>query len=113
VNCLKEPERSDDVRLDEVFGAVDGSVYVALGSEVDNGLGLVFAQQLIKESAISNVAQHEMMPVWRIQTRKILKIAGVCQSVQIDSGIAALVDPAQYEIASDEAGSSSDKNVHS
>jgi hypothetical protein len=110
-NCFKEPERSDDVRLDEVFGAVDRPVYVAFSREIDYGSWLVFAQQLIKKLAVTNVTLNEVMPARVMQTRKILQIPGVGESVEIDNFIVALIRPIQYEIAADETGPSGDKNI--
>ena len=42
---LQQPEGAHDVGLDEVFRAVDGAVNVRLCCKIDNGAGLVLAEQ--------------------------------------------------------------------
>ena len=49
-------EGADDVGLNEVARAVDGTINVAFGGEVDHGAWLVLCQQAGPQGAVTNVA---------------------------------------------------------
>src|SRR5450755_1796857 len=52
---------SVDIGADEIFRAANGTVYVALRSEMHNGCGPVCFQESSNQSAIANVAVNKLV----------------------------------------------------
>jgi hypothetical protein len=82
---------------------VDGSVYVALGREIDHGSRAPLTQQTIKQIAITNVTLREMVSATALQTGKIFQIPSVGQSVQDDECFITQCIPLQSKVAANEA----------
>ena len=55
-HLFKQVEGADDVGLDEVARAVNGTIDVAFGGKVDDGTGLMLGQQAGQQGAVTNVA---------------------------------------------------------
>jgi hypothetical protein len=109
---LQQREGAFDVRLDEGTRAVDASVDVALGGEVQHGARAVLGQQAVDERAITDVAVHEDMPCVALQRGQVAQVAGVGEGVEIDDGLVALRQPVEDEVAADEAGASGHEEGH-
>ena len=56
-------EGADDVGLDEVFRAVDRSIDVAFGGEIDHGADATLFEQLQHEFVVADVAMYEVVTV--------------------------------------------------
>ena len=109
---LQQAEGAHDVGLDEVTGAVDGAVDVALGREVDHGAGLVLGQQAADQGGIANVALHKDVAFVALQAGQCLGVAGVGEFVEVDNGLVAACEPVKDKVSADEAGTAGDKNGH-
>ncbi len=101
---LQEPERADDVRVDEVGRAVDRAVDVALGSEVDDGPDTVVGQQPLDECSIGDVAARERVPRILHEGVEIADVAGVGELVEIDHALLRGGEPVEHEVGADESG---------
>ncbi len=101
---VEQPERRDDVGLDERGGAVDRPVDVRLGGEVDDRARPVLAQQRGHERGVADVAAHEDMPAVLRERREVAEVACVREQVEIDDGLAGRGKPIEHEVGADEAG---------
>ncbi len=109
---LQQIEGADDVGLDEVAGAVDGSVDVALGGEVHHRAGLVFGQQAFDQSAVADVALHKGVVGVVLEAGQGFKVACVGEFVEVDDGLIRLGQPVEDKVGADEAGCAGDENGH-
>ncbi|MCY1367524.1 hypothetical protein D9M69_544650 [compost metagenome] len=100
---LQQVEGPDHVGLDELAGAMNGPVHVALGGEIHHGAGSMVFQQLVNQCPVANIALHEHMPCVALQGLEIFGVAGIGQLVQIDHGLATLAQPVNHKVRSDEA----------
>ncbi len=85
---MQQAEGSDDVGEDELFGAGDGAVDVALGGKVYQGIGLVGPQQRLDEGGVFDAALHEDVSGVILDRGKIAEIAGVGELVEVDDAVA-------------------------
>ncbi len=108
---FEQAEGAQDVGLDEVLGAVDGSVHVALGREVDHGPRTVLGQQTVDQVTVTQVALHEDVPRITLETGKVLEVARIGELVEVDYGLVVGGEPVEYEVAADETGAAGDENI--
>lgn len=101
---FEQAEGAQDVGLDEVLGAVDGSVHVALGREVDHGPRAVLIQHAIHQGAIAEVALHEDMTQVALQAGEVFQVASVGKFVDIDDRFIGQDAPIDHKVGADEAG---------
>jgi len=85
---------------------------MALGGEVDDGAGLMRAQQLRHLVTVTDVAWHQGVAGVVLQALQVLNIAGVGEFVQGDDGLIALSQPVKHEVGADEAGAAGDEDGH-
>ncbi len=104
---LQQPEGADDIGLNKVFRTVNGTIHVRFGGEIDDGANRVFAQQVIDQFGIANVAFNEDMSRVRGDGLQVLPVPRVGQFVQIDDGFVSLPNPIDDEIGPNEASSAS------
>jgi hypothetical protein len=78
---LQQARGAYHIGLDEVFGAVDGAVHMALSRKVDHRTGLVLRQQLRQQGCIANVALHKDMARIALEGFQIGQIASVGEFV--------------------------------
>ena len=107
---FEQAEGADHVGLDEVLGAMDGAVHMALGREVDHGARPVLGQQAGQDFAIADVGLHEDMARIALQALQALEVARVGELVHVEHRLIAGSQPVQHEIGADEAGAACDKN---
>ena len=107
---LQEPERAHDVRIDEVAGAVDRAVHVALGGEVDDRPNLVLGQEPFDEAAVGDVAADEDVPRVVGQAVEIADVARVGELVEVHDPLTGGGEPVDHEVGADEAGAAGDEN---
>ena len=107
---FEQVEGADHVGLDEIFGAVDRSVHMAFGGEVDHGARPVLRQQPLHQRTVADVALHEDVTGVAAQAGQILGIAGVGELVEIDHRLLRLLHPVQHEICTNEACGASYQN---
>ena len=107
---FEQAEGADDVGLNEVFGAMNGAVHMALGGEVDDRAGPVLGQQPGHQRTVADVALHEHMACIALQAGQVFQVARVGEFVEIDDGFGRLGKPVEHEVAADEAGAASDEN---
>jgi len=58
-HCFEQAEGADDVGLDEVFRTLDAAVDVRFGSEIDDGVRVVFGEQPGNAVEVADVALDE------------------------------------------------------
>ena len=61
-NGFEEAESSDQVRLNELAGAVDRAVHMTFGGEVYDRRRAMLREQLRHQGRIADVAPHENVP---------------------------------------------------
>ena len=107
---LQKPEGAQHVGLDEVFGAVDGAVYVRFGRKVDHGARLVLGQQAGYQGGVANVAWHEDVARIALQAGQVVQVACVGEFVEVEHRLVAGGKPVKNKIGANEAGAAGDKN---
>ena len=101
---LQEPERADDVGLNEVFRAVDGAVDMAFCGEMHDRPDRMLAEQRGDQIAVADVATHEDLAAVARDRLQILEVARVGEHVEIDDRLVAGGEPVEDEITADKAG---------
>lgn len=81
---MEEVVGADDVGLDELAGAVDGAVDVALGGEVHDCVGAVLVEDGLKGGGIAEVDLLKMIVRVPGQIRQGLGITGVSELVEVN-----------------------------
>src|SRR3989338_10006704 len=94
---------ANDVGLDEIFGAVDGTIHMALRREVEDGTRSMLRQQLGDQLCIANIAAHKKVARIILQRCEIFEIPRVSKLVEADDRFVMFGQPIQYEICADKA----------
>ena len=84
---LEEGEGPQNVGPDELFGAPNGAVHMALGGEVDDGVHLFLPEDLLHQGGVSDVPPKEPVPSGPVpfgQPLQVLGVPRVGQLVQVD-----------------------------
>ena len=85
---FQQRERAVQVRADDRLRREDAAVHVRLRGEMDDGVGAERLEHVLDHRFIADVALHESIPRIFSDGSQIVRIAGVCQLVQIkDVGI--------------------------
>jgi len=105
-------EGTDDVGLDEVAGAVNGAVDVALGRKIDHGARLVLEQQGGHQRRVAKIAFYKDMAIVTVQRGQVLQIAGVGEFVEVDDQLIRLGQPVEHKIAANKTGAAGDEDTH-
>ena len=85
---FQQAEGADDVGLDEVFRAVDRTIDMAFGGEIEHRARLVFGQQIRHQRAVAYVAVHEHVPLITGQRRQVFAVARIGQRIEVDDRFA-------------------------
>ncbi len=89
-------------------GAVDGTVDMALGREIDHRARTVCGEQIAHRGGIADVARARRCSRGSSFERgKVFQVARIGQLVQIDHGLVALRQPIQHEVRTDETRTAS------
>ncbi len=78
---VEEAEGSDDVGEDELFGTGDGTVDVAFGGEVHDGIGMMKLKERSHELRVFDAALHEDVRGIVFDGSKVAEISGVGELV--------------------------------
>ena len=81
---------------------------MAFGGKVNNGSGLMLAQQCTHQLCIADIAAPEQVTRVPFERREIGGIARIGQQVQIDDRRTGSLNPAQNEIRADKTGPTRD-----
>src|ERR1700693_130005 len=100
---FEQAECAVDVGADEIIGAVDGAVDVALGGEVNDGARLFAPQQVAQEIPIDDVALLEAIARVGFDGTQVVEIARVCQLVEIQDARRFGGNPLENEVRAYEA----------
>ena len=95
---FEQVECAVDVGANEIIGAVDGAVDVALGGEVNDGTRLFAPQQVAQEIAIDDVALLEAIARMGLDRTQVVEIARVCQLVEIQDARRFRGNPLENEV---------------
>jgi hypothetical protein len=101
---LQQAEGADDIRLDEVFRAVDAAVDVALGGKIDDGARAVLVQQPGYQRGIADISLDEDVTRIAAQAGQVLEVAGIGQLVEVEHRFRGAGEPVQHKITADESG---------
>ena len=107
---LEQAECAVDVGADEIIGAVDGAIDVALGGEVNDGARLFAPQQVAQEIAIDDVALLEAIARVGLDGMQVVEIARVCQLVEIHDARRFRGNPLENEVRANEARATGDED---
>src|SRR5208282_1130081 len=107
---FKQVECAVHVCADEIVGAVDGAIDVALGGEMNDGAGLFAPQQVEQKIAIDNVALLEAIARMGFDGAQVVEIACVSQLVEIQDAGRFRGNPLEDKVRANEASATSDKN---
>ena len=106
---LQQNVRADDVSVDEGMRAVNGSIDVRLGSEVDHGGWLMRSEHARHRDAIGDVAVHEDHARILQRPFEIEQVTRVGELVDDDEPLRAVLERMADEIRADEAGATRDE----
>ena len=111
--CFKNPIGADDVCLDEIGRAIDGTVDVGLRRQVYDGVDSLLAEKTGDRRLVSNVEFLE--PVVRMIDDRLQRgrIAGLGELVDVDDPPAPIADEIAAHSRANEAGTARDKNPQS
>src|SRR4029450_2759106 len=107
--CVEQPERADDIGLDERRWPVDRTVHMALGGEVHDRLDPLARKQLRDSLLIANVGLDETIVGLPLDFAQAVEVAGVGQLVDIDDMKTASHEAPDHRTA-DEARPAGDQN---
>ena len=106
--CFEQREGTDDVGLDEGLRAIDRSIDVRLGRQVDDGVGPRIGEDPDHGAGVRDVGAHEGHARILQRLFQIEQAAGVCQLVDDDKATRCFGERVRDEIGADEAGSACD-----
>ena len=95
---LQQMKGANNVGLNEVFGPVNGTVYMRFSRKVDHGAWLMRSKQLRKQSRVTDVTFNKHMAVVAAQSRQIFKVACVGQFVEVNDRLCRLGKPVEHKI---------------
>ena len=109
---FQQREGADQIGLDEGRWAGDGSVHMAFGGEVGDGVDGVLAQQPIHQWPVADVALNEGMPGGIGQLAQVVQRTGIGQQVKgDDAGVRLGRQQVADEIAADETSAAGHQYV--
>ncbi len=111
-HAFEQVEGADDVGLDEFTRAVNRTIDMALGGEVDDGARFGIRQQVGDEIAITDVAADELVTRITFEFLEVLEIAGVSEQVEVNDKLIGLLQPIEHEVGTNEAGGASNEDGH-
>src|ERR1700722_6363425 len=100
---FKQREGSVDVRADEIVGAVNRSVDVALSCEMNDGARLFASEQSGEGFAVQNMAALETVVRVSFDCVQVVEIAGVSELVEIDDARVLGGNPLEDKVGADKA----------
>ena len=104
--------RADDVRLKELFGAVDRSVDMAFGGEVHHGVRLVIDERCFHRSCVTDIDLEMAVALVVCNLGNAALGCGVGHLVDIDDLVVGVVDQVTNNRRPDEAAAAGDENAH-
>ena len=96
----------------EFAWAVDTSVDVAFGSEVDLGARALFCQHAADKCAVTDIAAHGRASRVSVDRARVVRAADAGRRVQIADRLITLGQPVGHEGAAVEAAATSDRDRH-
>jgi len=103
---------ADDIGLDKVTGAADGSVDMALGGEVDDAVDLILFQQFGYQGLVTDISAHKMIAALIGQSLQVVGGACIGEFVEVNNlYIAVIGEHIAYVVAADKACATGDKNI--
>ena len=109
---MKQVKGANDIRLDELAVAVDGTVDMALSGKVHDRVGLVFCKDRVECSRIAEVDLLEAIVRVVGEIGEGLGITRIGEFIEVDDRFAFFLNKKANEIGSDKAGTSGDENFH-
>ena len=104
---------AQDIGLDERRGAVDRAVDVALGGEMQHGVGLDLVEDLVDRGAVADVDLEMGVPVAGARLGQRLQIAGVGELVDVGDMPVGVADDVADDRRADEPRAAGDQELHS
>lgn len=106
---LKQRQSAHHVGAGECERVLDGTVYMAFGSQVDNAVDPLFLHQTVEGVEITDVHLHEPVVGAVLYVLQVGQIAGVGQLVKVDDAIIRiLVYEQAHDVAAYESGTAGD-----
>jgi hypothetical protein len=99
---LQQLKRPLDVGANELSGAENGAVHMALRGKMHNCSGALLLQQAANQCAVHDVAANEAVAAVLLHRSQVLQVSGVGQLVQNGHRRPLLGQPLQHEIGTDE-----------
>ena len=110
---MKEGVRTDDIGLDELARAVDGTVHMGFGGEVHHVRRLELGKHAVELVAVADVDLLELEPAGACDGSQVFDVAGIRELVEHAHGIRSVVDDMPGHCRPDESGSAGhDDAVH-
>jgi hypothetical protein len=95
---LQEIESSQHIGVDELSGAIDGTIDVAFRREVHDGFGPVPAEDILEASGITEINRLKAVSRMIFEIRKGGPVARICQLVEIHDLVRALREQSADQI---------------
>ena len=108
---LEQLEGADDVGVHEVAGALDRTVDVALGGEVDHRVDGVLGEHPAHQLAVGDVAVNELVARLPLEIGEAFAVPRVGEFVEHDHAEVRLREQQAHEVAADEPGAAGDQDA--
>jgi hypothetical protein len=99
---------ADDISFDELCRAIYGTIYVAFGCQVHDGVWLVLGQYAVYFGAIADVDLFESVTLAIAHFSQTFEVAGVGKLIEVDHFIPRVLDDVSNDGRADEAGAAGD-----
>ena len=110
---LKQRERTHHICAGKGEWVFDRAVDVALGSQMNNAVDFMFADDLAHSIKVGDVGAHEGVVGSILDVAQVGQISGVCQLVEVDDIVVWIfVDKQPHHVRSDESGTAGYENIH-
>src|ERR1700690_3639364 len=94
---------SDDVGLNKISGAMDGTIHMAFRRKIDDSARAMFGKQFANQLRVADVAAHKDVARIILERCEIFQIARIGQLIQINHSLIVLREPVEDEIRTNKA----------
>ena len=109
---LKERKGTHDIGAGKGEGILDATVYMTLGSKVDDAIDLLILHELIEGFVVADIHLDELIVGASLDILQIGEVTGIGELIEIDNLIfGILVDEQTYNMTPYKSGTAGDDNA--
>ena len=104
LGSLQQAQCANDIGMSKRKRILDGTVHMALGSEMDDAVNLFVLNELAEVGEVADIHLHELIVGFVLYVFQVGKVAGVGKLIKVDNLILwILVDKESYHVATNES----------